>query len=157
MKINLDVVANLNGPVVRDIVWFDGDGGFEFSGFGEIAFITSVLDDDAESHLDLVAWSACDPATFATMFGASVLGLNNVLDPASFANGPCRLYSTPLAWLQADCVGAVVLDYAAARLAMKNAPGLFTVDTLALAEDLADSGILPASRILVPSKWRHAA
>ena len=155
--VNLDLVTNLAGPIVRTAVKFLSDGLYETYSFGEIALAMAVHDEDAETVIDLVAWSIRDLETFGTLFGASILGLDSLMNPASYANGPCCLYSSPLAWLQADCAGAVVLDHAKAMSALQAAPGSLTTDTLDLAELLMQTGTVPASRLLVPSSWRAAA
>ena len=155
--VNLDLVTNLAGPIVRTVVTFLHDGRYETDSFGEIAWAMAVHDEDAETVIDLVACSTRDVATFGTLFGAGLLGLDVLMNPASYRNGPCCIYSNPLAWLRADCAGAVVLDNAKAKAALLAAPGPLTADTLYLAECLTQTGMIPASRLLVPSKWRNAA
>ncbi len=156
-SVNLDLVTNLAGPIVRTLVTFLSNGLYQPDSFGEIALAMAVHGEDAETVTDLVAWPARHPETFGTLFGASVLGLDSLTNPASYANGPCCLYSSPLAWLQADCAGAVVLDYAKAKAALQAVPGAVTTDTLDLAEFLMQTGTVPANRLLVPSTWRAAA
>mgnify|MGYP001796828781 CR=1 FL=1 len=126
------------------------DGIYENDSFGGIALAMAVHDEDAETVIDLVAWSTRDIAIFGTLFGAGVLGLDILFNPASYSNGPCCLYSNPLSWLQADCAGAVVLDYAKAKTLLQAAPGPLTVYTLEFAERLLRLGTIPASRLNVP-------
>ena len=156
-SVNLDLVTNLAGPMVRKVVKFLPDGLFNYDDFGETTFVMAVHDEDAETVIDLVAWSTRDPGTFGTRFGTSILGLDSLMNPASYANGPCCLYSNPLAWLQADCAGAVVLDYFKAKAALQAAPGPLTADTIEFAEYLVRTGTVPASKLFVPAKWRVAA
>lgn len=155
--VNLDLVTNLAGPIVRTPVTFLPDGRFKLDSFGEIAFALAVHAEDAETLIDLVAWSAREPETFATLFGTGILGLDGLMNPASYVGHPCCLYSTPLAWLKADCAGAVVLDYRVARRALLDAPGPLRTDSLELAQNLIGEGIVSASKLMVPSAWRNAA
>jgi hypothetical protein len=155
--VNLDLVTNLAGPIVRTAVTFLPNDRFKLDSFGEIAFALAVHAEDAETLIDLVAWSAREPATFGTLFGTGILGLDSLMNPASYVDHPCCLYSSPLAWLQADCAGAVVLDSRAARKVLSDAPGPLTTDNLELAKSLMGAGIVSASKLMVPSAWRSAA
>ena len=157
--VDLDHATNINGPIVRKLVSFTAWGGFEFDPLGETGFVTAVHGEDAATIVDLVAWSARDPELFGTYCGAGVLGLDSLLNPASYAGGnPCMLLETPLGWLKAGCQGvACVLDYRAARDALHNAPGPLTAETMDLAESLLRSGIIPARKLLLPAHWRAAA
>lgn len=155
--VNLDLVTNLAGPIVRTPVTFLPDDRFKLDSFGEIAFALAVHAEDAATLIDLVAWSAREPETFGTLFGTGILGLDSLMNPASYVDHPCCLYSAPLAWLQADCAGAVVLDYRKARKALMGAPGSLTTDNLELAQSLMSTGAVSASKLLVPSAWRSAA
>lgn len=155
--INLDLVTTLGGPIVRTVANFLPDGLYEPDSFGEIALAMAVHDEDAETVIDLVAWSARDPNRLGTLFCAGVLGLDSLFNPASYANGPCRLYSNPLDWLQAGCAGAVVLNHIKAKPALRLAPGPLTTNTLDLAELLIRTDTIPTSKLLVPSSWRAVA
>lgn len=155
--VDLDTVTNLAGPIVRSLVTF-WDGRFEYDyAFGEIAFVIAVHGEDAETVVDLCAWSARDPATFGTMFGAGILGIDSLMNPASYIGRPCMLFGSPLAWLRANCAGAVVLDFNGVRAALGAAPGVLTTDSLELAESLVRSGIVPARKVVVPAAWGRAA
>ena len=156
-RINLDLVTNLAGPMVRKLVKFTHEGLFTYDEFGETAFVMAVHDEDAETVIDLVAWSTRDLAVFGTLFGSGILGLGCLLNPASYAYGPCCLYNNPLAWLQANCKGAVVLNHINAKPALHSVPGPLTTNTLDLAEFLTRTGNIPASKLFVPSSWRAAA
>ena len=154
--VDLDLVTNLAGPIVRTAVTFPSDSRFEYDSFGEIAFAMAVHGENAETVLDVVAWSARYPATFGTRFGTGILGRDSLMNPASYAGGPCCLFSSPLAWLQAGCAGAVVLDYQKAHMALLGAPGPLTTDTLDFAQRLVQTGVVPAAKLFVPSSWRNA-
>lgn len=155
--VNLDVVTPFAGPIVRTAADFSEAGWFSFDPFGRGAFAMAVHAADAETVTDLVAWPVRDPAIFGVMFGAGILGIDRLLNPASYVNGPCMLYSTPLSWLQAGCEGAAVLDYEAARLPLHAAPGPLTADSLAFADSLSIHGITPYRKLVVPEEWRIAA
>jgi hypothetical protein len=156
--VNLDHVTNIAGPIVRRLVSFPPGGGFEADPLGETAFVMAVHDEDAESVIDLVAWSARDPETFGTFSGAAVLGIDSLLNPASYASGPCMLCQTPLSWLKAGCQGAaVILDYEDAADAIRKAPGPLTADSPDYAKNLLASGIIPPRKLVVPAEWRAAA
>ena len=78
---------------------------------GEPAFVMAVHDVDALSVVDLIAWPIWRPEEFATYFGfAGLLGGDAAVNPASFIEAPCPIWATPLAWLQADLRGCVVLN-----------------------------------------------
>ncbi len=155
--VDLDHVTNLAGPIVRTLVSFTDGGGFEFDAMGVVAFAMAVHDEDAETVIDLAAWSALDPATFGTLFGAGVMGLDQLMNPASFVNGPCMVFASPLAWLKSGCSGAAILDYAEARKALVKAPGPITTENLEHAESLWRAGVVPGNRLLVRSTWGIAA
>jgi hypothetical protein len=157
--VDLDHVTNLCGPIVRRLVTFTQWGGFELDPMGETAFVASVHGEDGETVVDLVAWSARDPETFGTFCGAGVLGLDSLMNPASYASGrPCMLYETPLSWLRSGCQGGCcILNFATAREAIQKAPGPLTTESMDLAESLLRSGILPARKLLLPAHWRAAA
>ena len=156
--IDLDHVTNLAGPSVRKLVSFTAWGGFEFDPLGETGFVMAVHGEDAKTVIDLAAWSARDPQTFGTFCGAGVLGLDSLLNPASYVAGPCMLRETPLAWLKGGCQGsACILNYRAAREAIHKAPGPLTAESIELAESLLRSGIIPARKLVLPANWRAAA
>ena len=157
LGVDLDHVTNLAGPIVRALVRFTDDGRFVADNFGEVAFVMAVHAEDAETVIDLVAWSAREPGVFGTFLGAAFLGVDHLLNPASYVDHPCCLIGMPLAWLQAGCAGAVILDDEKAREILDVAPGPFTADTPDYAAYLLTNQLVPASRLLVPSKWRAAA
>src|SRR5260221_7452150 len=98
LGIRLDAVTNLAGPIVRSLVTFN-DGRFDYdAAFGEIAFVVAVHAEDAETVIDLCAWSAREPNDFGTIFGTGILGIDTLTNPASYAGRPCMLFASPLAW-----------------------------------------------------------
>lgn len=102
---------------------FDKEGYFAFDANGEQSLVFEVLDEDASTTIDLCAFSVTDPARFATAMGnAPVLGMTNIINPASWAlDKKLRVHRRPLEWLHDGCAGTVILDYrqAPACLAMR--------------------------------------
>lgn len=155
--VDLDHVTNVNGPIVRSLVTFQ-NGRFEFDdAYGEISFVNCVHGEDAETVIDLVAWAARDPEIFGSMFGAGVLGLDVLMNPASYVTAPCKLFHTPLAWLQAKCAGAAILELNAAKGDLQRALGPVTTESLDHAESLLRSGVVRVDKIHVPATWGRAA
>ena len=126
--VNYRAIINRTGPIcLRRIIIEDGSGLFEFDDeLGEPAFIMAVHGLDAESVIDLVAWPIMRPEAFGSYFGyAGLLGGDAVVNPASFAEAPCPIWATPLAWLQAVLRGCVVLNPHLAAPILRQAPGPF--------------------------------
>jgi hypothetical protein len=72
----------------------------------EPCLILPVLDSDGQTPVDIAGVSIQDPHRFGTMLGkGSLLGLDQVDNPATYARGPLKLVRTPLAWLQAGIEG----------------------------------------------------
>ena len=96
--------------IVTDRAWFD----FDMDGFD--AAVCEVRDDYGERVVDLLAWSVDDPHSWWTAVGAGVmLGEAWAANPNTGLCGePLRIFRTPLAWLQGDCAGIVLLDPARA-------------------------------------------
>jgi hypothetical protein len=105
------IACSVAGPIVVQQVRFDRRGIFSFAIDGDPALVSIVNGEDAETPIDLVAWSAAEPARFGTYFGnAGVLGADLVVNPASYSStGFLECHRTPLAWLKAACRGCVVL------------------------------------------------
>lgn len=161
--IRLDAITNLVGPVCRHAVTFFAGGRFEYDPFGEQAFCIVLMGEDAETELDILAWSARDPETFGTLLGqAGLAGATAVTNPASYTGGKaCPLWRAPLDWLRAGCEGACVLDLALARPVLARAPGLLLVEDFDHAQELHITGALQARQIVMPedaaSRLRRAA
>jgi excisionase family DNA binding protein len=82
--IDLDTACNLAGPIVCRNGSFC-TARFELDPLGEACLIMSVLDEDAETTIDVVGWSAQEPERFASMFGTcGVLGIDQLLNPATY-------------------------------------------------------------------------
>ena len=150
--VDVDNMADLIGPVVRVLATFTDDGQFYPDPMGEASFLIPVMGEDAETHVDLVAWAARDPENFGTLLGAAgLLGADAIVNPANFRPGPCPIWPHPLSWLIAKCEGAVVLDPELARVTFAKAPpaGSFAVDSLDAARELIAFGCVPVDRLLV--------
>ncbi|MET0530858.1 MAG: hypothetical protein ABW003_21395, partial [Microvirga sp.] len=120
---------------------------------GEPAFVMAVHDVDALSVVDLIAWPIWHPGDFATYFGfAAVLGGDAAVNPASFVDEPCPIWSTPLSLLQADLRGCVVLDPRLAAPILRQAPAPFQCEDVGQAQWLVDTGAIAVSELLVPAR-----
>jgi len=97
---------------------------FDFADDGEPAAVIEAFDADDETVLDLVAWPISQPEAFARALGvADGLGLARVRDPATYlGNRPLMVFKTPLAWLRAGGVGAVILNPHSAPRWLPDAP-----------------------------------
>ena len=114
-------VLNLAGPIVEhDIVVFPG-GMFDFLAPGSAdsvrAIVHLVVGEDAETPIDLVAWTRERPDRMFRCLGvAQAIGTDQLFNPASyFAGRPLRVHRSALAWLASGCHGVVPLDCAAIR------------------------------------------
>jgi hypothetical protein len=156
--VDFEAITNLAGPICLHSVTFVEGGGFEYDELGESAFVHVVIGEDAETELDVIAWSARDPFLFDTLLRqASLLGADRVLNPATYYGGrPCRLFRT-LAWLQEGCEGAVVLEAIPASVTLAKAPGALAAEDLAHAKELIKSGAVKRDRLVVPADTVKAA
>ena len=70
--------------------------------------------------VDLIAWMPSDPEIWWYRLGdkSAVLGAEN-LELAHSEGWPITFETTPLAWLQVGCRGAVILDYCEIDLTMQ--------------------------------------
>lgn len=123
---------------------------------GRLAAWCDVLAEDAETVIDVVAWPIDQPAHWWTLAGtAPALGLAHAANPATYALGfPLRLHRTPLAWLQAECDGAVILNRLAGGRWLREleAPRVAAADADHAAEiDAALKAAYPLPRILLPA------
>lgn len=114
---SLPAIEARNGPVVATYLqlWDEG-GSWEFSdresGFPAVVIaVRERIDGEEPETVDLIAWRADDPFAFWPKFGnASALGADNITNPGTYVwNTPLNLHRTPLAWLQWQCRGAVIL------------------------------------------------
>ena len=154
--VDYDAVLNIVGPICRASVVFSDDGLFRYESLGETGFLQVVVDEDDETPLDVLAWSPYEPDRFGTQLGqAGLLGSGNILNPASFCAGPCRLWWDALTWLQAGCQGAVVLDAKLARPVLARAPGPLAAEDADHARDLVSSGAVNIKALLV-ARWESS-
>jgi hypothetical protein len=150
--VDYDAVLNLAGPICRHSVVFCDDGRFEYDQLGETGFLQVVMAEDEEAPLDVIAWSPYEPDRFGTLLGqAGILGAGNIVNPASFHAGPCRLWWDPLAWLRASCQGAVILDVKLARAILAKAPGRLAAEDVNHARELVSSGAVNVRSLVVPA------
>lgn len=141
----------------------NGDAMFDIDIEGAPTAVIEALlyDNERQQYVaDLVAWPLHDPAGFATALGsdhgAHVLGVEHMVQRGGL---PLRVYCTPLAWLQAGCVGCVPLTEAGGRYWLDRSGGPFVVDCLEEGRWLRDYLGAAAARhqILLPAEERRAA
>lgn len=159
-NVDIAAVTDIAGPIGCFSVEFIEDGFFNFNELGEAALCHIVHHGDAETPSDIVAWSMTAPHRFAVFRGAAgILGIDQVLNPASYYSGkPCRLWSTPLRWLQANCSGAVILDASLAQSALAKAPGRLAAENRSHAAELTRAMPITfrSKPVLVPTPQRAA-
>jgi hypothetical protein len=112
---------------------------FDFDDEGMPAAVCEVLDDDAETVIDLVAWSVTKPEKFGVALGiAAGLGTDQARNPATFFGGqPLVIRRTPLGWIKAGCRGAVILSRLLAPNWLGTALGNIAGEDLEHARELA--------------------
>lgn len=134
---------------------------FDFSENGTPAAVIEVIGDDAETVVDLCAWLVDQPQQFATALGhADGLGVWQVQNPATYFGGrPLLVHKTPLAWLQANCRGVVILNERSAPRWLAAAPGPIAGQDVAHARSIARmlAGYFDPESILAPVKARRIA
>lgn len=120
---------------------------------GEPAFVMAVHNIDKISVIDLIAWPIWRPEEFVTYFGfGAVLGGDTAVNPTSFVDEPCPIWSMPLSWMQADLRGCVVLSPRLAGPILASAPGYFQCEDVEHAQWLVDTGAIAVSKLLVPAR-----
>ena len=146
-------IVDRTGPICMRRAAFDFyDGTFELDEqWGEWSLIIGVHGTDAEALVDLCGWPIMHPETFAPYFGfAGLLGSDAVINPASFVEEPCPIWSTPLSWLQSDLRGCVVLNPFLAAPVLAQAPGSFQCEGKAHAQWLVGTGAIAALNLKIP-------
>jgi hypothetical protein len=115
----VDVAAavKLAGPIIESNICTLPGALFSFAGnrpdFFQ-AFVHVVHDRDAETEVDLIAWTRDRPQRVFRYFAfADCLASDQVENPTTyFAGAGLLLYESPLNWLRCGCRGAVVFDFA---------------------------------------------
>jgi hypothetical protein len=155
--VNYKAIVDRTGPFCLRRATID-EATFEIDDdLGEPALVMAVHDVDAVSVVDLISWPIWRPEEFATYFAfGAVLGGDAAVNPASFVDEPCPIWSMPLSWLQADLRGCVVLNPRLAGPILAQAPGAFQCEGREHAEWLVSGGAVAATNLKVP-KARAAA
>lgn len=153
--IDLAAVEPAIGVPVLAAVRYGADRSFDPGGRTP-SMVIEARGEDGDDVLDLVAWPLERPTKFARLYGrASVLGAHALLDLATYRDDrPVRMHRTPLAWLQARCDGAVLLDPVRGGRVLLDAPGRIAAEDDAHAGELAAAleASLRLDRIVVPMK-----
>jgi hypothetical protein len=75
----------------------------------EQSYCLVLIEEDAETPIDVLAWSIREPDVFGTLLGqAAIAGVDSMANPPSCCSGPCPLWQTPLRWLQEGCRGGII-------------------------------------------------
>lgn len=149
----------LVGPIVEhDIIVFPG-AMFDITTSGSVDSVRAVVHvavgEDAETPIDLVAWTRKQPDRIFRCLGvAQAIGINQLFNPASyFAGRPLRVYRSALAWLAAGCDGVVPLDCTAIRNHLDFLP-LELDDCRLAAESLTHGRALRVALAPLPARVR---
>ena len=149
--IDLAAIEVSAGIPVLAALRYQPDRSFDLDG-GTPSIVIEAWADDFGDVLDLVAWPLEKPAKFARLYGRAVVLGGAALGSAGSDDGPLRVHRTPLSWLQAGCVGLVLLDPTRGILVLRDAPNRIAAEDDAHAAELAGLMVasLPLARIVVP-------
>lgn len=146
------------GTPVWGIARVSGSGTtYEPTDDGEPALIVPAYDDGR--IVDLVATLMRPRPMLLTRRGVStVLGADAVMRAVAHGDRkrPLWLHHDPMAWLRAECVGAVILDWQAAPHDLAGVAA-FVVGDDVLARRVHAAVVRPAPHILIAEGQRHAA
>lgn len=136
------------------------DGTFSFSEGNREAVVIAVRDEYGDLA-DLVAWRPDAPCRWWRRLGAATFAGEYAVRKAAFCRLPLQVFASPLSWLQADCLGAVVLDpEAAIRADLDGVPEIWA-ETIELGRSikrqLADRTSFRHPKITVPEPAARAA
>jgi hypothetical protein len=114
--VDVPAAINLVGPLIESNICSLPGSLFSFAGSRPDffpAFVHFVHDRDAETEVDLIAWTRDRPQHVLRYFAyADCLASDQVENPTTyFAGAGLLLHESPLDWLRCDCRGAVVLDF----------------------------------------------
>jgi hypothetical protein len=130
------------------------------SGQKEDCILLPLMDEDAITPLDVVAFSMRDPRRFQTVLGiGAVLGAGELVNPATYwAGSMCSLVRTPLQWLAAGIeFHACVIDAKRAKPIFDWAPGNVAAADLDHAEELLAADVIDEKRLFIPNPKAVAA
>lgn len=156
--LDVPTVSRFAGLIAVTACVFYDHGRFDFVApkdrEAEPAAVIEALGADAATCIDLVAWPLHAPERFATLFGeALLLGIDRVGNAASYFSGqPLQLYKTPLAWLQASCRGAVIIEPHGASQVLCHALGRIAGEDIPHAIAIQNLTHLPPRQVLVPRR-----
>ena len=100
---------------------------FSFADAGQRAYMHPIYSAGIDSEIiDVVAWMPSDASRWFTLnYTGWPLG-DDQLPYAEFWSEPVILHPTPLAWLAADGVGVVVMDWPMSSPALRSVPYIIT-------------------------------
>jgi hypothetical protein len=108
-------VLNVAGPIAEHSVTIHRNS-FEFAQDGASGAVRAVVHiakgDDAETPVDLIAWTKELPQTMFRCLGvAAALGIDQIENPATWFTGkPLAVHRHALNWLRAKCEGIVIFS-----------------------------------------------
>ena len=106
-------------------------GIFSFADAGRRAFVHPVRSGDSDSEIiDVIAWMPESPSRWWTLCNTGWAIGDEQLHHAEFWNEPVLLHPNPLAWLAADGVGAVVMDWSMSSSTLRSVPCIITDDSV---------------------------
>lgn len=146
------VEANCGNVYVLPVVYF-ANRTFDLASGGErgvASCIIEVIDEDGLTTIDLVAWPLHRPDKFAT-WGRVAEGLG-VSQAAETCASAIRVHRTPLAWLQSECLGVVIIDPLSAPRWLGGSPAYLACEDPDHAREVARllHPFTPANRVLAP-------
>ena len=157
-RLDVPTVARFAGMIAVTACVFYDHGRFDFvlpkDREAEPAAVIEALGADAATPIDLIAWPLHAPDRFASLFGdALLLGIDRVGNAATyFAGQPLQLFKTPLAWLQARCRGAVIIEPYGGSEVLQRALGRVAGEDIAHARTIQKLTRLPPRQVLVPRR-----
>ena len=157
--VDLCHVLKIAGPIAEHPVTIFPGATFDFARPGAEDAVRAIVHiafgEDAETPIDLVAWTRERPDKILRCLGvAQAIGIDQLFNPASyFAGQPLRVYRSALAWLLSGCNGIVPLDYAAIWNRLDWLP--IELDECRLAaEDLPHGRVLREALAPLPARVR---
>ena len=160
--LDVPTVARFAGMIAVTACVFYDHGRFDFAvprdREAEAAAVIEAIGVDAATTIDLVAWPLEAPDRFCSLFGdVLLLGIDRVGNAATYFGGThLQIFKTPLAWLQAGCRGAVIIEPYGASPVLRGALGRVAGEDIHHARAIQKLTQLPPQRVLAPLRRRAA-
>lgn len=164
--VNVAQALNIAGPFVEHGIAVFDRRAFAFAmpddPLAIQAIVHVVRGDDAETPVDLIAWTRDRPELTLRCLGTGVaLGVDQICNPSCYFFGaPLQIHRSPLGWLRSGCRGIVVLDDDGVldrlgRLPARREPYRLLAEDLDHARELRRflAPLRPTIRLFVPSEY----